>query len=224
VDPQFEDIARVALGACQEHGFVLAGGNALVAHRIGDRVTHDVDLFTNVGDPEAFHQAVIEAKDAFEARGDAVRVARSDPMFVRLYVSPSEQDGEVMVEFGYDYRQFPAVTLDVGPVLDPRDALASKLCALYDRGEERDFIDVHRALEAGVVNSWAEAIGLADQQSATPPPREYVRQGLKQAETLDEGILRSYGLGKSEVERLQESFADGVAAVDRGDLAGGPHL
>lgn len=155
---------------------------------------------------------------AFDARGDAVRVARSDALFVRLYVTPAEQELEVMVEFGYDYRQFPAVTLEVGPVLDPRDALASKLCALYDRGEERDFIDVHRALLAGVAKDWTEAIAFADQQTAALLPREYVRAGLGRVGTLDDGILQSYGLDQSEIARMRKTFADGVAAVDPGNL------
>lgn len=213
MDPEFEDVARVALASCQDHGFVLAGGNALLAHGIGNRVTHDVDLFTNVADPDAFREAVDQVTRVLEARGDSVRVARADPGFARLLVTPSNRDAEVMVEFAYDYRRFPAVILDVGPVLDPRDALANKLCALYDRGAERDFVDVHRAIEAGVVKDWPEAIALADEQSATPPPREYVRQGLERAEQLDDRVLARYGLDQAWIDRLRDDFADGVAAV-----------
>lgn len=131
-----------------------------------------------------------------------------------MYVTPAGQTDEILVELSQDYRRFPAVDLDVGPVLDPRDALANKLCALYDRGADRDYIDVHRALESGVVGSWADAIELADQQSATPPPRDYVRQGSERAKDLDAGELARYGLSDSDVADLRRNFDKGVATVE----------
>ncbi|HKN50833.1 MAG TPA: nucleotidyl transferase AbiEii/AbiGii toxin family protein, partial [Actinomycetota bacterium] len=53
------DVARIALDAAGEHGFALAGGNALVAHGIVQRTTEDVDLFSNeAGGPGAVTAAV----------------------------------------------------------------------------------------------------------------------------------------------------------------------
>jgi hypothetical protein len=40
-------VASVALAAAAEHGFALAGGNALLAHGVITRPTQDVDLFTD---------------------------------------------------------------------------------------------------------------------------------------------------------------------------------
>ena len=40
-------VAAIALGAAAKHGFALGGGNALIAHGIIDRLTEDVDLFTD---------------------------------------------------------------------------------------------------------------------------------------------------------------------------------
>jgi hypothetical protein len=55
-------VARVALRAASDHGFALAGGNALVAHGIISRPTHDVDLFT--AEPGAVDAAAGPVADA----------------------------------------------------------------------------------------------------------------------------------------------------------------
>jgi hypothetical protein len=39
------EVARVALAVARDHGFALAGGNALAVHGIISRPTEDVDLF-----------------------------------------------------------------------------------------------------------------------------------------------------------------------------------
>ena len=40
-------VAAAALRAAAQHGFALGGGNALIAHGIIDRVTQDVDVFSD---------------------------------------------------------------------------------------------------------------------------------------------------------------------------------
>src|SRR5687767_9563041 len=44
------EVARLALAAARDHGFALAGGQALIAHGVVDRLTHDIDLFTDQDD------------------------------------------------------------------------------------------------------------------------------------------------------------------------------
>lgn len=215
MDPQFEEVARIALAACGRDGFVLAGGNALLVQGIGDRLTHDVDLFTNVADPAGFFAATQRVVQALEDHGAQVRRSDDSATFSRLHVKLGDAADEVMVELAYDYRTFAPVTLGVGPVLDPRDALANKLCALYDRGAARDFIDVHRALERGVVASWDEAFALADRQSPSPLPRDYIRHSLERVTALDPEVLKSYGLAGVDVDALQRQFARGVKALKR---------
>src|SRR6202045_3217711 len=41
------EVAAIALRAASRHGFALGGGNALIAHGVIDRITQDVDLFTD---------------------------------------------------------------------------------------------------------------------------------------------------------------------------------
>jgi hypothetical protein len=54
-------LAAIALGAAARYGFALAGGNALIAHRVVNRFTADVDLFT---DEETSVAAAAEAVEA----------------------------------------------------------------------------------------------------------------------------------------------------------------
>lgn len=212
MDPRFELVARVALDAAGEaHGFVLAGGNALTAHAISNRPTRDVDLFTDQSDPELFRDGVDRMVAALEEQGAHVERLVSESTFARLLVTVEGAD--VLLEAARDYRAYPAVLLDVGPVLDPRDALANKLSALVDRAAERDFIDVYRAMNAGVVADWSAAVALLDAHAPSPLPREYLAAAFGKVEALDASILREYGLGTMEIEALRSHFQRGSAEV-----------
>ena len=60
-------MARVALHAAAEHGFALAGGNALLAYEYVVRETEDVDLFTN--DAAGVEAAAGAVEDALRGAG-----------------------------------------------------------------------------------------------------------------------------------------------------------
>ena len=146
VDALQADVARIALTAAQEHGFALAGGNALVAHGVLERATEDVDLFTpEPGGPGAVIDTV---RAALEEAGYAVEVTRSPEVhhgeFARLAVTRGDQG--VQLDLGRDWRQWPPVGLEVGPVLHIDDAVGSKVAALVGRGLPRDCIDVAASL------------------------------------------------------------------------------
>lgn len=225
MDPRFEYVARIALGAAGEsHGFVLAGGNALTAHAISNRPTRDVDLFTDQSDPELFREGVDRMVAALEEQGARVESLVSESTFARLVVTVDGAD--VLLELARDYRAYPAVLLDVGPVLDPRDALANKLSALVDRAAERDFVDVYRAMGAGVVADWPGAVALLDSHAPSPLPREYLAAAFAKVHALDRGILAEYGIDGTELGSLRSHFDQGVAQARRGlgDPDPGRHL
>lgn len=46
MEPRHERIAKIALAAGARYGLALAGGYAVQAHGIGNRLSGDVDLFT----------------------------------------------------------------------------------------------------------------------------------------------------------------------------------
>lgn len=135
------EAARILLQAMAGRGFALAGSGAIREHGITQRPTADVDLFTADTAPEAFAEAVGAGLDALRAKGYQVVVARRGEQFARF--AATTPDGYSFdVDLGVDWRAHPPVVLPVGPVLDVEDAVASKVGALYSRGEPRDFLDV----------------------------------------------------------------------------------
>ena len=53
------------------------------------------------------------------------------------------------MELAADGRAHPPVTLSVGPVLHPDDAVGNKMAALYGRALARDFLDIDAVLASG---------------------------------------------------------------------------
>ena len=173
LDPFQADVARIALAAA-EHGFALAGGNALVAHGIVERPTEDVDLFTpEPGGPGAVTDAV---RDALLEAGYDVDVTRRPEAqqgeFARLEVTRG--DDTMHVDLARDWRRWPPVQLDVGPVLHIEDAVGSKTAALVARRAPRDFIDVALpwTATAGRISCGSRSLGTrgyGSSTSRTPP-------------------------------------------------------
>ena len=142
-------LARIGLSASARYGFCLAGGYAMQAHGLVERRSKDVDLFTSTAASDQFADAAGAVVAAFREHGMEVSTDREGPTFVRLFVRDPRIGAESIVELGVDWRAFPPVTLDIGPVLHPDDAVANKVCALFGRAEVRDYIDVHGALRSG---------------------------------------------------------------------------
>jgi len=133
IDAFQADVARIALDAAGGHGFALAGGNALVAHGIVQRPTKDVDLFSNeAGGPGAVTAAV---QAALEAAGYQVLVTRPPELshgeFSQMVVRRG--DDSMQLDMARDWRKWPPVQLDVGPVLHLDDAVSSKVSAMVGR-------------------------------------------------------------------------------------------
>jgi hypothetical protein len=149
VDPLHERLARVALRASARYGFCLAGGYAVQAHGFVERMSKDVDLFTTMTAVADFRTAQAEVVTALRAEGFGVTVERESATFARLAVADPLSGSATILELGADWRAHPPVTLAIGPVLHPADAVANKLCALFGRAEVRDYIDVHGALVDG---------------------------------------------------------------------------
>lgn len=105
------------------------GGYAVQAHGILQRLSDDVDLFTDQGGPIAFDTAVNAVREAYEEDGLIVEVVRLGGTFARLLVT-DDNSRQTKVEMGYDWRAEPPVVTDVGPVLHPDDAVANKVTAL----------------------------------------------------------------------------------------------
>jgi hypothetical protein len=151
VDPRHEKIAQIALDASGGYGFALAGGYAVSAHGMGDRLSGDVDLFTDWQRRADFPQAVSAVVTAMQSHGYLVTEIIRNETFARLLLTDESRPGEEpdKLELSADWRAHPPVLLSVGPVLHPDDAVANKMCALFGRAEARDFLDVDAAIQSG---------------------------------------------------------------------------
>lgn len=118
---------------------------------MGQRLSGDVDLFTDWQRRADFSSAVDAVIEALRTHNYTVTVVLHHETFARLLLSAdgtpgSEQD---KLELSADWRAHPPVLLEVGPVLHPDDAVANKMCALFGRAEARDFLDVDAAITSG---------------------------------------------------------------------------
>jgi hypothetical protein len=133
--------------------FVLYGGTAL-ALRLGHRTSEDFDLFSN----QSFQPDDLERRIPFLAGSSRLQ---SSP---NTLVSLVERSGPVKVSFfgGLTLRrvQDPESVEGPGfPVASLLDLAATKVKAVQDRAEAKDYIDLSRLLEEGV--DLARALGAA---------------------------------------------------------------
>lgn len=199
------DVARVALEAARSHGFALAGGNALVAHGIVERDTHDVDLFSDqAGSPGAVTGAV---QAALEAAGYEVQVTRPPELnsgeFAQLVVRRG--DDAMQLDMARDWRKWPPVRLQVGPVLHLDDAVSSKVSAMVGRGAPRDFIDVAAAIDHGYSRQTLMRLTFNRDPGLRVADFTYAMRQLDQLELED---FTDYGLDSQALSALRARFAD----------------
>jgi hypothetical protein len=127
VDELQDRLVRLALGVLDEHGFVLAGGYALQAHGLVERISEDVDLFTDRWDSTEFSRAVNTVVDAYRQAGLDVTVVRQAETFARLQVVDPSSAREGSVDLAADRRDSEPARLSFGPVLAETDAVATKV-------------------------------------------------------------------------------------------------
>jgi hypothetical protein len=204
-------VAAVALSAAAAHGFALGGGNALIAHGVIDRVTQDVDLFT---DEEHGVEAAADAvQAALEAAGFLAEREDKTAGLADVFEGMGEGLAEwtitapggrqMMLQMAYFDRSSQPVIMEFGPVLDLEDVIGGKVSALATRAVPRDYLDTAAALERYTV---AELIGFARRLDPGLTDRDFADAG-RRLEQVDDGWFASLGLGGEEVAVLRERFA-----------------
>jgi hypothetical protein len=76
-------------------------------------------------------------------------MTRRAETIARLQVTDLRLGRTATVDLAADFRRLEPVNLSVGPVLAERDAVASKVGAVFIRGEARDYIDLVGILDSG---------------------------------------------------------------------------
>lgn len=149
MDPFHRRVAKVALAVLEEYGFVLAGGYAFHLHQVTDRLSRDVDLFTDRFDAAVFDHAERAVVHACRRNGLRATVGLSLDVFRQIIVSDPTTGAEAVVDLGFDARDRPPARFEVGPVLSLEDSAVSKVRTLVDREAARDYLDVHDLLAGG---------------------------------------------------------------------------
>jgi hypothetical protein len=205
------EVATIALKVAAEHEPMLGGGNALILHGIVDRYTADVDLVTDR--TKGVKAAAGAVEEALRAAGfEAERQNRDgglgevfygfDDGLVEWTVSGPDGQQTILQIAHFDRSRTP-VPMDVGPVLNPLDAIASKVRAFVTRAEERDAIDVAAALETYTAS---QLIALARQLEPGLEDEDFTDAG-RRLDRLSDKVFARYGLGPENVAQLRKRFA-----------------
>ena len=206
------DLTRVALTALDGRSFALAGSGAIREHGMVDRLTHDVDLFTNDPDPTAFGSAVDQLSGELRRVGHSVVEVRRSPQFAQLRITVAER-GSVDLDLAVDWREREPVTLSVGPVLSVEDAVGSKVSALYTRTEARDYIDVDAIRASGRFTD-AELMTAAAGRDAGFDTEMFARQ-LEQVRRITPDRFAEYGVDAAQSDALKERFGHWATELRR---------
>ncbi|MEU3342193.1 nucleotidyl transferase AbiEii/AbiGii toxin family protein [Streptomyces sp. NPDC006668] len=210
MDPFHARLARIGLGAAAGYGFVLAGGYAVQAHGFLERLSDDVDLFTDIADPVAFSEAVEAVAAAYRAADLIVEVEKSAGVFARFAVA-DEQGHTAKVELGCDWRARPPAVLEIGPVLHPDDAVANKVTTLFGRAAPRDYLDVNAALASGRY-SGGRLLELASEHDTGFDPR-YFAQALRAVDRWPDREYEAYGVDGGQVEDMRRRLRAWAAEI-----------
>ncbi|MCA1843574.1 MAG: nucleotidyl transferase AbiEii/AbiGii toxin family protein, partial [Actinobacteria bacterium] len=172
---------------------------------IVQRDTQDVDLFSDkAGGPGAATGAV---RAALEAAGYEVEVTRPPELnmgeFARLVVR--QGDDAVQLDMARDWRKWPPVRLEVGPVLHVDDAVSSKVTAMVGRRVPRDFIDVAAALGHGYSRGDLMRLAFTRDPGLRVVDFSY---GMRQFDQLELDDFADYGLDGQALVELRARFAD----------------
>lgn len=204
MDAFHERLAQTGLAAAARYGFALAGGYAVQAAGLLERLSEDVDLFTAWERRGQFEAAVAAVVDAYRAEGLHVELERHGDLFARLNVEDGEHASKV--ELGVDWRANEPVQMRLGPVLHPDDAMANKMSALYGRALARDFIDVDAALRSGRYDREA-LLRLAERADRGFDRRRFA-EAIGQAQVLDADDFAEYGITRQDLDDLRSRFAE----------------
>ena len=205
-DDFFRDVARIALEVAAGHGFVLGGGVAWLVNGLVQRPTEDVDLFTDTaGGVEA---AAGEVAAALTAAGYRVVREDADELFAGMSADLQEflvaaPDRALRLTLCRLDRRRAPVVMDLGPVMHLDDLVATKVAALVNRREVRDYIDVAAALDRYPLDRVLELAHAAD---PALDPADVADAG-RYLDRLDDARFALYGLGPDDIAALRQRLA-----------------
>ncbi len=207
VDDLYRDVARIALTVATKHGFVLGGGVAWLVNGLVQRPTEDVDLFTDTAG--GVTAAAGEVTAALTAAGYRVVREEGDDLFAGMSADIQEflvatADRALRLTLCRLDRHRAPVVMDLGPVMHLDDLVATKVAALVNRREVRDYIDVAAALQRYPLDRILELARTAD--PALDP--EDVADAGRYLDRLDDARFVRYGLSPEQIGQLRVRLAE----------------
>lgn len=206
-DSFYEEVARVALNVATKHGFVLGGGFAWLVNGLVQRPTEDVDLFTDTAG--GVTAAAGEVAHALTAAGYRVVREQGDELFagmdedIQEFLVAAPDRALRLTLCRLDRRRTPVV-MELGPVMHLDDLVATKVAALVNRREVRDYIDVAAALERYPMNKIMQLAHAAD--PALDP--EDIAEAGRYLDRLDDARFALYGLDEGDIKQLRQRLRD----------------
>ncbi|AEV85315.1 hypothetical protein ACWT_4295 [Actinoplanes sp. SE50] len=206
VDDFYRDVARIALAVADKHGFVLGGGVAWLVNGLVARPTEDIDLFTDTAG--GVTAAAGEVTSALTGAGYRVVREEGDELFpgmdadIQEFLVAGEHRALRLTLCRLDRRRTPVV-MDLGPVMHLDDLVATKVAALVNRREVRDYIDVAAALERYPLDRILELAYAAD--PALDP--EDIADAGRYLDRLDDARFTLYGLDPAQISDLRDRLS-----------------
>jgi hypothetical protein len=206
VDELHRRLIRIGLDAlAEDYGYALAGGYAVQAHHIVNRISDDVDLFTPIERSGEMTAATRTVTAAYEAAGYVVELGQQAPTYTRLNVTDPATGSHSKVELVAEFLHHAPVASELGPVLHRDDVAAGKTGALFSRAEVRDAIDVHGLLRAGYTRE--QLMELAAQNDAGFDRRMFA-DSLGRVQRYTDKQFAAYGINADHAETIRRGFQE----------------
>jgi hypothetical protein len=207
-------VAKLILATAGRSGFVLAGGAALVASRLSDRPTRDIDAFTS--SPIDVRTEARRVVDALVTEGYEVVTTRETRSLVSMtVVTGVSRRSRIEVDLARDAISWPTVTTSLGPTLSPRELAANKVLALFGRVQTRDLADVRSLARRLDLDSMLVDAATKD----TGFDRGVLAEMVRLVTTRPDAEW-PVGADVADLRRFGDWLADGL---ERGEPLGDPH-
>ncbi|MEU8243408.1 nucleotidyl transferase AbiEii/AbiGii toxin family protein [Actinoplanes missouriensis] len=206
VDDFYSDVARIALTVATKHGFVLGGGVAWLVNGLVARPTEDIDLFTDTAG--GVRAAAGDVTAALTEAGYRVVREEADELFagmdadIQEFLVASDDRALRLTLCRLDRHRTPVV-MDVGPVMHLDDLVATKVAALVNRREVRDYIDVAAALDRYPLD---RILHLAHAADPALDPEDIADAG-RYLDRLDDARFALYGLDAHAIQELRSRLS-----------------
>ncbi|MBM7089981.1 hypothetical protein JTP67_15865 [Streptomyces sp. S12] len=208
-NPVHERLRADVLAVGAPYALVLAGGDAVRAHGLVDRLTGGVDAATE--HPAGMPEIADAVRDGLELRGWTVTVAEADPLGARLLARDPASGTECRADLRKEVLWRPPVQTAAGPTLSLEDLVGTTVRSLADRGLPRDLIDVHAAARLW---SRPELEELGRRHAPDTFDLTDLQSRLTGTDWLDDAEFHAHGIDPptaAAIRRWAQEWADDIA-------------